>query len=556
MKIDLNLIQQVTLALVIIFSLALGFGVFIANKKSQKNLFYLSIALTMIIWNISSFLVYYQPAFDYSLLFARINFFAVALFFVSVYLFVYHFPQNRNKYALKDTFFAVFGVLLAVLSITTPWIIKSISINGTDIIWHMGGIIVWIYYSYAVATTLIVFYRLIRNYRCADLNDKKRLLSFFVGIGFVATFNIVFNIIWASIRPTDNIYWLGDYSVIFLLGFTAYAITKHQMFNIKLIATETIVYVLSILLLAESFTLNTNNTEFAIKLIVWLIVTYAGRQLIFGVKKEIEQREKLARLTNDLEKANEHLKEVDKLKDDFLSMASHELNTPIAAIEGYLSMILIEKMAGEIPAKAKQYLDSVFKSAQRLAGMVKDLLNVSRIESGRIHIIYEDKPIEEVIDQSIMEVMSKAREAHHKLTFERSKKPMPKTWYDTTRITEILINIMGNAIKYTDPGGKITLRTTSDDRKIIVACEDNGKGIPKERQKAVFEKFTQVDVLKDEVKGTGLGMYIAKKFIELHKGQIWFHSDGAGKGTTFYFSLPILAKKPFDAHEGEGSVLH
>jgi len=95
-----------------------------------------------------------------------------------------------------------------------------------------------------------------------------------------------------------------------------------------------------------------------------------------------------------------------------------------------------------------------------------------------------------------------------------------------------------------------------DEDKIVVSVEDNGRGIPKDKQNTVFEKFSQVDVLKDQVKGTGLGMYISKKFIELHNGKIWFHSEGEGKGTTFFFSLPILTKKPYDAHAGEDSVLH
>ncbi|MCX6808174.1 MAG: HAMP domain-containing sensor histidine kinase [Candidatus Berkelbacteria bacterium] len=278
--------------------------------------------------------------------------------------------------------------------------------------------------------------------------------------------------------------------------------------------------------------------------------------LIRSVKDEIGQRQKIQKIAKRLEEANTHLEELDKIKDDFLSMASHELNTPIAAIEGYLSMILVEKMAGEIPAKVRQYLESVFTSSQRLAHLVKDLLNVSRIEGNRIHIIYEEKPIVDIIKQSIMEIDPKVKEAHHTLTFHEPKKKIPATYLDVTRVTEVLINMLGNSCKYTDPGGKIEINVVSDDQKVVVSVADNGKGIPKERNQAVFEKFSQVDVLKDEVKGTGLGMYISKRFIELMKGKMWFHSDGEGKGTTFYFSLPLLTKKPYDPHDGEGAVLH
>jgi len=552
--IDLILIQEIALAGVIVLCFILGFGILLTDRSNPKNQTYLAISLSIVLWNLSGYLVYYHGLADYATLLGRLNFFSVGIFFIAVYGFVYHFPDRQKYISGRDRVFIAIGLLLSLISLITPLIVKKI-VFDPELAWQMGSL-VWIYYIYALLTTIIVFARLIKKYLAADDKDKTKVRLFFWGLGFVAVFNITFNIVWASLRPSDNIYWLGDYSVIFLLGFTAYAITHHQMFNIKLIATQTAVFAISILLLVETFVLNSNITELLLKFIVWLLATVGGWQLIKSVKHEIQQREQLAKLAKDLKEANEHLKEIDKLKDDFLSMASHELNTPIAAIEGYLSMILQEGLGGKIPPKAREYLESVFQSSQRLAHLVKDLLNVSRIESNRIHIIYEEKQIEDVIDQSIMEVMSKAKEAKHALTFEKPKKQLPKTWLDITRITEILINILGNAIKYTPDGGKIVVKATSDDKKIIVAVQDNGKGIPKEREKAVFEKFSQVDVMKDEVKGTGLGMYIAKKFIELMKGQIWFHSDGANKGTTFYFSLPVLDKKPFDPNEGEGEVLH
>jgi DNA topoisomerase VI subunit B len=133
---------------------------------------------------------------------------------------------------------------------------------------------------------------------------------------------------------------------------------------------------------------------------------------------------------------------------------------------------------------------------------------------------------------------------------------LPKTWLDKDRITEVVINIIGNAIKYTEPPGKIEVKAHTDGDKIVVSIEDNGRGIPKDRQAHIFEKFAQGDVLKDQVKGTGLGMFITKNLIELHKGKVWFKSttDADDHGTTFYFTIPILKEKPFDPHEGEGAL--
>jgi signal transduction histidine kinase len=555
MSVDLNTIKELFLVVVIILSLVLGLSILLANRQSKKHIFFFLSCVSMIFWVTFGDIIYIEAFRNYLTPIGRANLLSVALFLVFIHGFVANYPEDQAKWRKIDIVYMAAGILLAIITSFSPFVVKEIRLSGSDRIWDMG-LMMYPYYAYAISTTFIVVARLLRRYVGSSDIDKIKIRYFFSGLLILGLSNIVFNVLVPLFFSNDGLYWLGDFSLIFLLAFTGYAIVKYRAFNIKLIATETIVIVLSILLLVESFTFNNNSTEFVLKLLVWIIATYAGLQLVKSVRKEIEQKEKLAALSKELEKANLHLKEIDKLKDDFLSMASHELNTPIAAIEGYLSMILQEGIGGKIPAKTREYLESVFLSSQRLAHLVKDLLNVSRIESGRIHIIYEQKQVEDIIDQAIMEVMSKAREAKHTLTFVKPKKKMPMTWIDVTRITEILINIMGNSIKYTPNGGKITVKCVNDDEKIVVSVEDNGKGIPKERAKAVFEKFTQVDVMKDEVKGTGLGMYIAKKFIELMHGKIWFKSDGAGKGSTFYFSLPILKNKPFDPHEGEDAVLH
>lgn len=546
------LINQLVFILVSVTTLLLGFWIFLADRKSKTNRGFFFVALTIFFWVLFGFL---GLNIAYPLTFLRLNFAAVSIYFIAFNYFTTHFPDDRESYKIPQATITIIGLSFAVLSIFSNLIIKAISEQDKRIVYEMGAG-ANAFYIYVLIATGYILYSLIKKYRFLNQADKKKITYILIGIFLFALFNVVFNVLFPVLLSNGkDFYQFGDYSTIFLVIFTGYSITRHQLFNIKVIATQSIVIVLSLALFIQTFISDT-LVESLLKGMIWLLSTYAGYELIKSVKQEIRQKEELAKLAKELELANKHLQEVDQLKDDFLSMASHELNTPIAAIEGYLSMILDEGMAGKVTGKLKAYLDSVYFSSQRLARLVKDLLNVSRIESGRIHLVYEEKPIEDIIDQAVMEIAPKVKEMNHTLTFERPKKPLPKTWFDITRITEIVINMLGNSIKYTDKGGKIVIKALSDDQKIVVSVEDNGKGIPKDKANRVFEKFTQVDVLKDEVKGTGLGMFIAKKFIELHKGKIWFHSDGAGKGTTFYFSLPILTKKPYDPHEGEGLVLH
>lgn len=551
--IDVTLIQEFVLSAVVLASTLLGFAVYRTNRHKAQNLYFLLTSLAVIFWAGLGFLVYFPGLSNASLLLARLNFSSVAIFLAAIYTFILNFPKNQTKWRATDLVFVSIGLSFGAISALTDLVVANMRQVGDDLVWQMGDFEL-VFYAYAIVTALLVIWRLARSYGAAGANERAQIQLFSYGIVAVAVFNTIFNVLWPMIRPGDNYFWLGDYSVVFMLGFTAYAITKHQLFDIKVIATEAIVILLSLALLVRMI-ISEGATEGAINFFIWFTATYGGYQLVKSVQREIRQKEDIEKLAKRLDEANKHLEDLDKAKDNFMSMASHELNTPIAAIEGYLSMILDEGMGGKIPDQARKYLDSVYSSSKRLAALVRDLLNVSRIESNRVHLIYEETQIEDIINQAVMEVGSKVKEMGHTLTHEKPKEALPKTWFDKTRITEVVINMLGNAIKYTDPGGKIEIRARKESDNIVVQVKDNGCGVPKEKRDRIFQKFSQVDVLKDQVKGTGLGMFISKNLIELHKGKIWFESEGEGKGTTFFFSLPILKEKPHDEHEGEGAVL-
>lgn len=549
-SIDLNLIKEAVLSIIIILGLVIGFSVYLSDKKSRTNKLFFIATILILGWVGFGFLSYLPILSKYSLQLMRINYFFVSLSLASMYFLVVNFPSPENKIRIADALFVSTGIFFALFSAFTSSIISGVDIVNSEKIWVMGNLSI-VFDVYTILTAILVVFILIYKYYKVSPSQKTSIRLFSCGAILVGVFNVIFN----TLSNNDNYNWIGDYSIIFLLGFTAYAIIKHHLFNIKVIATETTVVALSIGLLIEVF-LSNNLTEGLLKGVVWILATYGGYILIKSVKVEIKQKEDLQKLTKKLDEANSHLEELDEAKDNFLSMAAHELNTPIAAIEGYLSMIIDEKMAGDINEKAMGYLKNIYGSSKRLAGLVRDLLNVSRIESNRVHLIYTETKIEDVIEQSISEVKIKADEVGHKLIFEKPKTALPKTWFDVDRITEVVINIIGNAIKYTEPPGKIVVSAHTDGDKIVIAVEDNGRGIPKDKYDHVFEKFVQVNVLTDQVKGTGLGMFISKNLIEMHKGKVWFKSsvDEKDHGTTFYFSLPILKDKPFDPHEGEGAL--
>ncbi|OGD61194.1 hypothetical protein A3A71_01190 [Candidatus Berkelbacteria bacterium RIFCSPLOWO2_01_FULL_50_28] len=251
-----------------------------------------------------------------------------------------------------------------------------------------------------------------------------------------------------------------------------------------------------------------------------------------------------------LKDANEYLAQLDKMKDEFISMASHELNTPLAAIEGYLSMVLDEGM-GKVDPKAKEYLGRAYESSKRLAELILDLLNVSRIEQGRLKVKFAETNLVDLAQSVIHELQIKADSKKIYMKLEANKKDVPNTWCDTDRIREVFVNFVGNALKFTEKGG-VTVRVEKVDGKAVRGTvTDTGRGIAKVDQKKLFQKFSQIKRETDEHQGTGLGLYISKNFVDLHKGRVWVDSD-EGKGATFGFEIPVLKAAP---KEVEGAML-
>jgi signal transduction histidine kinase len=245
--------------------------------------------------------------------------------------------------------------------------------------------------------------------------------------------------------------------------------------------------------------------------------------------------------TQQLKVANEKLEQLDKLKDEFVSLASHELRTPMTVIKSYIWMLL-EGKAGELSEKQKTYLDRTFVSTNRLINLVNDMLNISRIESGRFTI--EPKPMDmgQLIAEVVTEMQPRAQEQALNLIYEQPQQALPEIKADSERIKQVLINLIGNSLKFTPKEGSITISTGVKDNFLITSVKDTGQGIRAEDMEKLFKKFNMLGgnyLTKQAGQGTGLGLYLSKALVELHRGRIWITSEGEGKGSTFSFALPI-----------------
>lgn len=249
-------------------------------------------------------------------------------------------------------------------------------------------------------------------------------------------------------------------------------------------------------------------------------------------------QEKVDEQTKELKQAFEKLKRLDEAKSEFISIASHQLRTPLTAIKGYLSMIL-EGRYGKLNKKMREKMKRVYKSGERLVNLVNTLLDISRIETGRIKLEEEKVQIEGLIEGIIDELKIQVDNKDLYLKFKKPKKKIPKIRIDKQRIREAILNIIDNGIRYTKKGG-VTIKIKRLKEKLRVEVKDTGIGMTKKELNTVFIRFIRGETgPRLYTEGVGLGLYITKRLIELHQGKIWAESEGKGKGSTFYIELPI-----------------
>ncbi|MBT4277634.1 HAMP domain-containing histidine kinase [Candidatus Falkowbacteria bacterium] len=231
------------------------------------------------------------------------------------------------------------------------------------------------------------------------------------------------------------------------------------------------------------------------------------------------------------------IKEVDKMKDEFIAIASHELRTPLTAIRGYTSLMM-EGTYGKVTVKMKEGFKGVMASIDRLSELVEDLLNVSRIEQGRLKVENQSVQIKPIIKEIILSLLPSAQEKKLVLNYKEGKEKLPKIIADPSKLKQVLVNLIGNSIKYTEKGSVI-ITTEVEDNKIKIKISDTGVGMSPEEQKHLFEKFYRAKNEKTEkIIGTGLGLWITKQITELMNGEIIVESmQGVGSRITVVLDI-------------------
>lgn len=530
-------LPSIILGLTILFNLFLGGFVIFKNIRDKTNLVFGAFVSSIILWTLSMlmFRITNEPV-SY-MLWLRLSYVAAGFIGITFFTFCIFFIKGK----LPSILWILMIITVIVMSIVLlqPWfLIHSIVLNS----WGKSTIEEPLHHIIFSFYFIIFFFgalAIIANqYRKETGLEKTRLGYIVWGVLLAGSLGTLFNLILPS--PWFNEWrftWLGPVFTLIFVLFVALAITRYHLLNIRLIAVELFTVVILAIVGVQIF-LSQNSAEFLLRTAIFLLLLLFGALLIRSALNEVRRREQLQELTRELREANKKLKKLDEAKSEFISIASHQLRTPLSIIKGYISMIM-EGDYGRVDKKLADPMSKIYISNERLIHLVDSLLDISRIESGKMQYEFAPVQLEEIVEGIVDDLKMRTDDKGLYLKFIRPEKPLPRVRADGSKIHEITMNLIDNAIKYTERGG-IVVSLESADNKITLCVADTGVGVTPEETKIIFQKFSRGDGgALVHAGGAGLGLFIAKKVITDHGGKIWLESHGRGKGSKFCFSLPI-----------------
>ena len=530
-----NSLLSLNSALVVVLSalgLAMAVWVYRANPRKRENQGFSLMVLCIVSW-VSC---YHLAQFGDPTFWFRLAAGAVFLFFVTYYFFIveWFLGKSSQPYRLLGIAILLYGAVMASLAIRTDMVISGSAIVGSTVR-PVFGVGKWAFYGFVIVLTLLINGILIKEYFGFPEERRGKLAYFLIGLLLFVGFNIVFNVVLPLGFNAYQYYAVGNYSVGFLLVFTAYAIVKRKLFGVRTVLAAIFVALVCVVLAIDLLVFTQQPALQAFKGVALVLVMCFGYFLVWSVQREIQHRENLQEIA-------EALRRSDEAKTEFISIASHQLRTPLNAIQGYLSLFL-EGIYGKLNAEQRKPMERLYRSSGRLIHMVNELLGLSRIQMGKIELEMGDVDLCEVVRSVVDEFGMIASEKGIGLRASCPTDGVPVVAGDKQKLRDSVLNLVDNAIRYTEKGGvEVSVRKEIND--LVVRVEDTGPGLDADEAKKLFNSFQRGQVGKKHwAEGSGLGLYIAKEFVSLHGGSIWAESPGKGLGTTFIIRIPLTGKK-------------
>ncbi len=539
----LIIFEKILLIIISALSLWFGFWVYSQKKEEKMNQWFLLATLSILGWVNFAHFGSNSTDVNLSAFLYRVNYGIVLLFIFSFYKFINYY--SKREFSFFENIILGGLILLSFLTFLTDLVIKETIIKewGAEVVFGQLGLF---YKFFAFFVTLIILKNLFVHYSLISNEEKKKIQYFFIGVVFFAIGNIVFNVIIPVTLNTVKFQHFGDFSAIFLLGFTAYAIVNKELFGMKVVLTQIFIVVLAILLFVQIVLTPSLELRF-INGIALVFFLFFGIYLIKAVRNEEERRkkaeliaEKEKRLREESEELIKEFKKLSDAKNQFIMATQHHLRTPLTAMRGYLDLIF-GGTYGKVPRKMKDVLDRFQVSTMRLIRMVNEFLDISQFQLGKEVVFLKPKGrIEPILKEMEEELKFQSEDKGIKLEIKIPRKKLPYVKADIEKLKAAFFNIADNAIKYTTKGS-VKIKTEVLDKKIRVHIEDTGIGLLKEEQERLFSRLFErgTEAREKFSMGRGIGLYLSYQIVKAHDGKLWAESEGKGKGSTFIFELPI-----------------
>lgn len=493
-------------------SIVLGVLTFLSNPRDAVNRSWFIATIAVAVWSFAYFM--WQISVDAESALYWVYWLMMGSIFISPTYF--HFTASLIGRFKELRWWVASGYIQALFFLyflQSSLFIRGVVPRGGFQFWPVPGVLydffILLSWTYIIAAVVLLF----RKRRSLIGTEQARITYILIGtfIGFIGGYTNYFLFFNIPVPPFGNI------GTSIYMALVAYAILRHQLFNMKVIATELLIFSLWLFLFVRMLLENTLNAQLG-DLALLLVTLIIGMLLIRSVDREVEQREEIERLSNE--------------KSEFMSFASHEIRNPITAMRGYASLIVDGTVED---GQAKGVAQKILVNGDTVLSLISEFLNKSKVELGQISYSVADVDIGKTIESIGEGFQAHAREKGLALDI-RVDFPGLKARADEPKLCEVIGNLIDNSVKYTKTG-TVTLAVEKRNGMARVVISDTGVGIPPETLPKLFQKFSRADAQKMNLLGTGLGLYLAKTFIEGMGGKIWAESDGKDKGSRFIIEL-------------------
>ncbi len=520
------------LATTALINLGLAIFVYTEKRSSPINISFALFAFFLSLWSLTV-LAYLNAATDSAALwYLKLTYVSAALIAGSYYYFSLVFGSDdmpSQGHALANV---ALTVLLSVLLLDPGFLTGGV----VDQSWGREVILNLTDYLIFASIFLVLFgggqLRLWWKFAHSIGLTRLQLLAVCASVTPIGLIGIYYNLVLISpLFENFRYIWVGPTFTSVFASIITYSVFRYRLFSTKAIIAELLVFVLWLLLFLRLL-LSPAGAERLQNLALLIVAIPIGVLLLRSVRLEVKTRETLAL-------ANTHLKELDQAKTEFLSIATHQLRSPITVIRGYAEN-LRDGTYGALSNDAMNAATHIAERGRALANVVDDYLNVSRIELGRMQYQFQTADLQAVVSGVVEEFMPIAKAAKLNLSFGTDGRGPYVAKLDLGKIAQVVSNLLDNAIKYT-PGGSVRVELSrAQQGQLLLSVQDTGRGMDATAIKNLFQKFTRAVDVQSSISGTGLGLFVASQLIAAHGGRIWAESKGKDAGSTFFVQLPAV----------------